>query len=456
MEIREKRCYNIFEGTVGLCYKKQGGRAMKKGYKKFKRVLGILLMVSVLNGSLGLDSLAVRAAEATSDDAQTERGGDLAASQKKAEDMTVSSQYVLEKDMVVQNLTVKSNLDLNGYRLTVQGDLKHENGRVLFNKGELLCEGDYTVTGNGYLQMGNDNDYMLTEGSFVCETLYGNNSFKAGTLELKGDFFQKCVKNYLSSEENFVCSGTHKTIFSGEKRQEIHFDSPASYFNKVFFRNGSEEGIYSNGLFHSLSMERNSTRLHAGCSGTYGWKLTEDEEIEGDLVLLGDTLDLAGHTLTVRGDLIHQNGTISVNGGKLDIEGDYRIQKEKASEVGAASAQLIMKKSEDRICVGGDFITWSSISHKDLLQEGVIEVKGNIEQIKYRKEDNLAMTSGSILRLSGNQKQNVTMYSAGKQRSRLSGIDIQNSQGVELKTDIYVSGNVSDHGNPMRDRKSVV
>lgn len=84
---------------------------MKKGYKKFKRVLGILLMVAVLNGSLGLDSLAVRAAEVTSDAAQTERGGDSAASQKQAEDMTVSSQYVLEKDMIVQNLTVKSNLD---------------------------------------------------------------------------------------------------------------------------------------------------------------------------------------------------------------------------------------------------------------------------------------------------------------------------------------------------------
>ncbi len=47
---------------------------MKKGYKKFKRVLGILLMVAVLNGSLGLDSLAVRAAEGTSDAAQVEKG----------------------------------------------------------------------------------------------------------------------------------------------------------------------------------------------------------------------------------------------------------------------------------------------------------------------------------------------------------------------------------------------
>lgn len=431
---------------------------MKKGYKKFKRVLGILLMVAVLNGSLGLDSLAVRAAEVTSDATQTERGGNSAVSQKQAEDMTVSSQYVLEKDMIVQNLTVKNNLDLNGYRLTVQGNIKHASGRILFNKGELLCKGDYTITRNGYLQMGNDNDYMLTEGNFVCETLYGNNSFKAGIIEIKGDFFQKSIKNYFSSEENFVCSGTHKTIFSGEKRQEIHFDSPASYFNKVIFRNGSEEGIYSNGLFHSLSMERNSTRLHAGCSGTYGWKLAEDEEIEGDLVLLGDTLDLAGHTLTVRGNLIQQNGTISVNGGKLDIKGDYRIQQEedKAAEVSAASSILLMKKPEDRVCVGGDFVTWSTISHNGFLQQGILEIKGDVEQKKYRKEDNLAMTSESMLRLSGEQKQTVTMDSAGKQRSRLSGIDIQNSQGVELKTDIYVSGNVSDHGNPVSGKNFVI
>ncbi len=64
------------------------------------------------------------------------------------------------------------------------------------------------------------------------------------------------------------------------------------------------------------------------------------------------------------------------------------------------------------------------------------------------------MTSESMLRLSGEQKQTVTMNSAGKQRSRLSGIDIQNSQGVEFKTDIYVSGNVSDHGNPCERKES--
>ncbi len=160
----------------------------------------------------------------------------------------------------------------------------------------------------------------------------------------------------------------------------------------------------------------------------------------------------------MRGDLIQQNGTISVNGGKLDIKGDYRIQQEeaKAAEVSAASSILLMKKPEDRVCVGRDFVTWSTISHKGFLQQGILEVKGDVEQKKYRKEDNLAMTSESMLRLSGEQKQTVTMDSAGKQRSRLSGIDIQNSQGVELKTDIYVSGNVSDHDNPVSGKNFVI
>ena len=28
-------------------------------------------------------------------------------------------------------------------------------------------QGGFTITGSGYLQMGNDNDYMLTEGNFL-------------------------------------------------------------------------------------------------------------------------------------------------------------------------------------------------------------------------------------------------------------------------------------------------
>ncbi len=33
-------------------------------------------------------------------------------------------------------------------------------------KGNFCARRDYTITGSGYLQMGNDNDYMLTEGNF--------------------------------------------------------------------------------------------------------------------------------------------------------------------------------------------------------------------------------------------------------------------------------------------------
>ncbi len=70
---------------------------------------------------------------------------------------------------------------------------------------------------------------------------------------------------------------------------------------------------------------------------------------------------------------------------KLDIKGDYRIpqqEEDKESEMECCFCSAFNeKKSGDRICVSGDFITWSAISHNDLLQEGVIEVKG-----KYRTD----------------------------------------------------------------------
>ncbi len=83
---------------------------MKKGYKKFKRVLGILLMVAVLNGSLGLDSLAVRAAEVANGCCADRKGGiQLILKTGRRYDSFFLNTY-WRKDMIVQNLTVKSNL----------------------------------------------------------------------------------------------------------------------------------------------------------------------------------------------------------------------------------------------------------------------------------------------------------------------------------------------------------
>lgn len=425
-----------------------------KGYQKTKRFLGVMLIAVMLFESVAANTSLSWAAETVA--GESARMNESIA-EETYEDLTVSSDYVLEENTVVNDLIVENHsMDLNGYQLKVMGNIRHSGGKINFNKGEMLCKGDYTLDGDGSLVMNNQNDYFCVEGDFTYQSLYDRQSMNAGIIEIKGDFTQK--KHSDGNESNFIPTGTHKVILSGSKCQKVHFDSPTSYFNQVVLQNTSEKGIQSDGLINSISMERNSTVIVTETDGTYGWKLSRDEIFEGDLLLIGDTLDLNGYSLTVKGNLIHMNGSIHINEGCLSIEGDYRLQRvlKQDGEYGASSAVLSMLEAEDRLIVGGDFVTESTISHNTYLQQGIVEVMGDVIQKKYNKDDNLAMTSDITLLLSGNQRQVISIESSKRNGSRLAGFEITNPTGVRLESDIYVFGNVVDHGNPVTGKGLVL
>lgn len=421
---------------------------------KLKRGLGFLLIFVMLFESIALNSFDANASQTETREVEEEN----VSSEVTAEDLVISSNYVLTEDMVVNHLTVKAQtLDINGYQLKVLGDITHSGGTIKMNKGEILCAGNYTLNGAGYLSMDNPNDYLKVEKDFTCQTQCSRKTMSAGKIEIKGDFVQKKGGD---SEANFIPGGTHEVLFSGNKSQEIHFDSPASYFNKVVLENTSEEGIVCDGLINSLSMERNSTKIAAYISGAYGWKLAEDETYEGDLLLIGGTLDLNGHSLRVKGNLIQMNGIVKVNGGSLMVDKDYRIQRREEQEdefvYTAASGVLSMLGADDQISVGGDFVTESTVSHEPYLKGGILEVKGDVLQKKYTVADNFAMSSDIVLRLTGDALQRISLQSSGKAESGLADLEVENLAGIELDTDIYVSGNVADHKKPVTGKSLVI
>ena len=55
-------------------------------------------------------------------------------------------------------------------------------------------------------------------------------------------------------------------------------------------------------------------------------KLQSDNVISSDVILIGDTLDLDGYTLTINGNFFHKAGVVNVNGGKLIVNGNYYMQ----------------------------------------------------------------------------------------------------------------------------------
>ena len=439
---------------------------MMKKTKKWKRRIGLLLAVVMLFEASGLSSVATLFAATTND--ETAGGASLQAvepvetseSEETAEDLTISSAYSLKDNMVVGNLTINSgSLQLNGYQLKVLGNISQKGGSVTLGGGTLFCKGNYTFAGNSSLIMNSQNDYLKIMGDFLCQSNYAMSSVTAGILEFDGDFIQKNT-SYSASKRNFISDGTSEVIFGGNSVQNINFESSSSYFALVTLKNTSEEGIVSKGLINSLDINRNGVNITTELEGTYGWTLTEDETYEGDLVFIGDCLDLNGYKLNVTGNLIQTNGTIKLNGGTLKVEKDYRIQSysEKDGErlYSSASARLSSRKENGILSVQGDFITEATTTQNRYFTKGELQVGGNVSQIETSIKDNFVMTGTSKLLLCGEERQSLSIASGGGSNSRLQNFEIDNRQGVELAYHTYVMGEISDHKNPVTGKSVVI
>ena len=403
---------------------------------KLKKLVTILLMISLMVQMVGSYPI-VRYAKGFDDPAEA------------VDDLIVTSNLTLSEDMTVRNLTVSSNtLNLNGYKLRVKESAAITgNGSLLLGKGYLYCYKNLNVTTTNTVTMNNANDYILVEGDVTWQPSY-RSALSAGCMEIKGDFTQKKGSSY---SDNFAPSGTHTTILSGDTKQTVRFGENSSFFNILKLRNTSEEGICSDGVLHAAEVIRNSTNLSYGFEGTYGWTLSEDEVIAGDLCLLEDVLELNGNQLTIKGDLIQAGGVIHVNGGSLVVEGDYRIQGKRivnGNEVyDKSNGKLVMTNQEDRVVVGKDFVMGSLHSHLNKLTDGVLEVKKNITQETYSCKDNFCSTNAHTLLLSGDDLQTIRFADSGSAASRIANLEIKNesSEGVAIHNTAALSGTVNDH-----------
>jgi formylmethanofuran dehydrogenase subunit C/murein DD-endopeptidase MepM/ murein hydrolase activator NlpD len=190
----------------------------------------------------------------------------LIASDIKLAPMTISHRALtLYQDVTIAgDLTISGAVNLNGYSLTIEGDLIHRAGNLSIAGGSLVVNGDYRIQtpadnegeytfATGDLVMADPDDYVLVKGDFYNDgngnpySSYGNTKnislLTAGILELKGDFTQQSTNSGYSAY-NFQTSGSHKVILSGDSVQNITFeDGSQSFFNELEIKNISLEGI---------------------------------------------------------------------------------------------------------------------------------------------------------------------------------------------------------------------
>ena len=353
-------------------------------------------------------------------------------------------------------------LDLNGFKLTVNGNLIQSAGTVNINGGNLDVTGDYkiqTVSGtnsSGILKMTNQADYVKVGGEFITQSAIDHSSYlTAGTLEVKGNLTQLSGNN-----KNFRASGTHKVLLSGDIKQTVSFAN--TYYNdrsciNIFeITNTSAEGVdIAKSVYVNKELESTETPVTNGKNlilnstavltdnvwnadlSVYGGKLLNNTEIGGSLYV-SSGLDLNGYTLNVKGNVFISGSTININGGKLFIDGNLELQNSSYPY-----AKLKMTNPSDYVLVKGNFINGSSDSHSGYLTAGTLEVKGDFTQ-KSGDNYNFYATGTHKVVLSGDEKQTVSFAS---EYSKFSVLDIQNysDDGVYF-TSALNAGSIIDNG----------
>ncbi|MCM1315478.1 MAG: PKD domain-containing protein, partial [Muribaculaceae bacterium] len=349
-------------------------------------------------------------------------------SENTYEDWTIDSDVTLNEFKEVNNLTINSGtLNLNGYKIIVHGDvILTQKGYLNCNRGEIICN-NFIMNNSSYLHMTNINDHIVVNGNFVHNGGYFHSTnATAGTIEIKGDFTAK--------SSNFNPNAEHKVILNGTEKQIISLNGSSSGFNILEINNTSNEGVFSETPVpaNKSYVVNNSKVNFAGFSET-GMTLTEDKIIDGDYCLSAGTLDLDGHNLTINGNLIQSGGEVRLNGGTLEVTGDYRIQS-KTEEDGIYSysaGYLTMTNEEDKLIIGGDFVTQSTVDHREKLTAGVMTVGGNFKQIRTSGSDYNFVASGNHKVVFSENKMHDISFEYGDY-SHFAILDISNAE-INLK-----------------------
>lgn len=365
--------------------------------------------------------------------------------------LKIGGLYVLGK-LYVDKAAIQSDGNMN-----ISGELHADKGTVgtagnLYLSGKLYADrGTVRVSGNleetyaGSITMAKAEAYIAVNGNVIFQMpdfyyqTVGKNDFTDGILEIKGDFTKYENENYGSNHTVLLSGGTLQTI------------SVRGGLGTLELQNYSEEGVYSSSPIKVEKLIRNGCKLTIGNgAGIYGTTLTEDYVVAEDVVLYGDTLDLNGHTMTVKGNLTLWDGEIRVNGGTLVVEGDLNIRE---SDRYKDSGCLIMENEKDKVQIGG---SWIIAPHSDChcrLSKGTIELAGNLQ--KNSSGYTGIYHIGCRLVLNGDKKQTVSDYDGTIMIQDLT-LSNNSKEGVYFNHDTVITGDVEYTGGKVQGRSIIL
>lgn len=358
----------------------------------------------------------------------------------------INEDTVLTEDTTYPyGLTLNADLDLNGHKLIVNGDVIQENySNILINKGSMTVSGDYHHD-SGSIKMEYKYDYPCINGEYRSKS--GSVDAIAGTMEFKGDFYSYCADGFESSD-------MHKVIFSGENDQTIHTESNyPGLFNQIEIKNSDTRKLIVDNYFESktsticdgnnLDIKTDGGTIQLGTLSCKNLNIVGDVTIDG-LIFKGEIIDVKGSLtltyknvdlnkckVTISGNLDTES-TLALSGSTINIGGDLNL-----------NGVLTMSNKNDYILVSGD-VTNNSDGHN--LTSGTLEVKGDFYCYAdgFWSERGFKAEGTHKVILSGEKDQTVYMKKSG---SRFNQLEIKNSDVRKIIVNGYMRAEFTDCGD---------
>jgi len=324
---------------------------------------------------------AATAYAASVDDAQaviSENVGEAVAVTRLAtasETTTWNKAVTLTEDTVVDgNLNITANVDLNGYTLTVNGDINHIAGTITCNNGILNINGTYYIGSTTQyaaadLILSEDSDEVNINGSLETYYLKDNHGIlqDAGTITVSGDI--NANSGFIMNTENYTV-----LVLNGQSDQNVNFGNCPT-LNTLKVNDPEKREIIWNGNMNVRHFASDIINVKS-----VGLKLSNIDLENTTMVVNGNCsianrVDINGGQLTINGNLYHSVGTIICNNGTLNINGTYYI----GSTTQYATADLILSEDSDEVNINGSLETYYLKDNHGILQDaGTITVSGDI------------------------------------------------------------------------------
>lgn len=342
---------------------------------------------------------AATAYAASVDDAQaviSENVGEAVAVTRLAtasETTTWNKAVTLTEDTVVDgNLNITANVDLNGFSLTVNGDLTQAAGSITCNTGRLEINGNYyfenaLAASNGKktyyscyatLDLSNESDQLNINGDLEMHGIANGYGIlqNAGIVTVSGN---------INADSGFVMNTDNYTLLelNGKNDQYVYFGNCPT-LNILNITDFDKREIVWRGDMNVARLDSDINVRPEGLNLGYINLASYSMAVNGDCGIVKDTvIDINGGVLTINGDFTQAVGTIICNTGRLEINGDYYF--ENASDNGekktyySCYANLMLSNESDQLNINGDLEVHGIANGYGIIYDaGIVTVSGNI------------------------------------------------------------------------------